>query len=200
MAEGTCLEIQICEHYISHIYNLVLLSIEGLIVSTCLAGAFVGSLFSGSVADGLGRRRAFQLSALPIIIGCSLSATSSTIKGMLAGRLFVGIGIGIGPAVANLYISEVSPASTRGTYGSATQISSCLGIMASLFIGIRAQDNMNWWRVCFWVSVIPAVLLVILMEFCAESPHWLFKRGRIAETEEELERLFGAYHVKSSMA
>jgi len=42
---------------------------EGLVVSTCLAGAFVGSLFSGWIADGLGRRRAFQLCALPMILG-----------------------------------------------------------------------------------------------------------------------------------
>lgn len=45
---------------------------EGLVVSTCLGGAFIGSLFSGLVADGVGRRRAFQLSALPMIVGASV--------------------------------------------------------------------------------------------------------------------------------
>lgn len=38
-------------------------------MSTCLGGAFVGSLFSGWIADGVGRRMAFQLCALPMIIG-----------------------------------------------------------------------------------------------------------------------------------
>lgn len=38
-------------------------------MSTCLGGAFVGCLFSGSIADAIGRRRSFQLSALPMIIG-----------------------------------------------------------------------------------------------------------------------------------
>ncbi|PIN13688.1 hypothetical protein CDL12_13685 [Handroanthus impetiginosus] len=38
------------------------------------------------------------------------------------------------------------------------------------------------------------------MEFSAESPHWLFKRGRIVQTEEQIEKLFGASHVKSAMA
>ncbi|KAI5022069.1 hypothetical protein ZWY2020_058799 [Hordeum vulgare] len=46
---------------------------EGLVVSICLGGAFVACLFSGSVADGIGRRRAFQLSALPMIMGAALS-------------------------------------------------------------------------------------------------------------------------------
>ncbi|KAL6972786.1 hypothetical protein U1Q18_026958 [Sarracenia purpurea var. burkii] len=45
---------------------------EGLVVSACLGGAFVGSLFSGWIADGVGRRRAFQLCALPMIAGASM--------------------------------------------------------------------------------------------------------------------------------
>ncbi|GJX00335.1 probable plastidic glucose transporter 2 isoform X1 [Tanacetum coccineum] len=37
-------------------------------VSTCLGGAFIGSLFSGWIADEFGRRRTFQLCALPMLI------------------------------------------------------------------------------------------------------------------------------------
>lgn len=44
----------------------------GLVVSICLFGAFIGSSFSGSIADAVGRRRAFQLCALPMIIGASI--------------------------------------------------------------------------------------------------------------------------------
>ncbi|KAJ7011829.1 hypothetical protein NC653_002047 [Populus alba x Populus x berolinensis] len=79
---------------------------EGLVVSTCLGGAFVGSIFSGWIADGVGRRRAFQLCALPMIIGASMSATTKDLWGMLLGRFFVGTGMGIGPPVAALYVTE----------------------------------------------------------------------------------------------
>lgn len=48
------------------------MSNEGLVVSTCLGGALIGSLFSGWIADGVGRRRALQLSALPMIVGASM--------------------------------------------------------------------------------------------------------------------------------
>lgn len=51
--------------------GLLLLS-EGLVVSTCLGGAFIGCIFSGWISDGLGRRRALQLCALPMIIGASM--------------------------------------------------------------------------------------------------------------------------------
>ncbi|XP_057969263.1 probable plastidic glucose transporter 3 [Malania oleifera] len=173
---------------------------EGLVVSTCLAGAFVGSLFSGWIADGIGRRRAFQLCSLPMIIGASMSATTKSLHGMLLGRFIVGTGMGIGPPVASLYVTEVSPAFVRGTYGSFTQIATCLGLMGALFIGIPAKEIFGWWRVCFWVSSIPAAMLALFMEFCAESPHWLFKRGRGAEAEAEFEKVLGGAHVKYAIA
>ncbi|KAE8714140.1 putative plastidic glucose transporter 2 [Hibiscus syriacus] len=172
---------------------------EGLVVSTCLGGAFIGSLFSGWVADGVGRRRAFQLCALPMIIGAATSATSKSLAGMLIGRFLVGTGMGLGPPVASLYVAEVSPASLRGTYGSFIQIATCLGLMGALFIGIPVKEIAGWWRVCFWVSTIPAGLFAFAMIFCAESPHWLYKKGRSAEAEAEFERLLGGSHVKYAM-
>lgn len=51
---------------------IILFSTEGLVVSTCLGGAFLGSIFSGWIADGVGRRRGFQLCALPMILGASM--------------------------------------------------------------------------------------------------------------------------------
>ncbi|XP_038879457.1 probable plastidic glucose transporter 2 isoform X2 [Benincasa hispida] len=172
---------------------------EGLVVSTCLGGALIGSLLSGWVADGVGRRRAFQLSALPMILGAGMSAMTKTLAGMLLGRLFVGTGMGLGPPVASLYITEVSPAFVRGTYGSFIQIATCLGLMAALLIGIPVKEIVGWWRTCFWVSTIPAALLALAIVFCAESPHWLYKQGRTEEAETEFEKLLGGSHVKSAL-
>ncbi|KAG6503037.1 probable plastidic glucose transporter 2 isoform X1 [Zingiber officinale] len=173
---------------------------EGLVVSMCLGGALIGCLFSGWISDGIGRRKAFQLSALPMIIGASLSASATRLAGMLLGRFLVGTGMGLGPPVASLYITEVSPSSVRGTYGSFIQIATCLGLVASLFIGIPVKEYVGWWRMCFGVSIIPAALLALCMQFCAESPHWLYKRGKFGESEAEFERLLGGQHVKSAMA
>ncbi|KAL0345226.1 UNVERIFIED_CONTAM: putative plastidic glucose transporter 2 [Sesamum radiatum] len=171
---------------------------EGLVVSTCLAGAFIGSLISW-IADEVGRRGAFQLCALPMIIGASLCATARSLGGMLLGRFIVGTGLGVGPPVASLYVTEISPAHVRGTYGSFIQIATCLGLMGALVIGIPVRSVFGWWRICFWVSTIPAALLALLMRFCAESPHWLYKKGRNAEAEAQLERLLGGSHVTAAM-
>ncbi|KAB2037305.1 hypothetical protein ES319_D03G065400v1 [Gossypium barbadense] len=153
---------------------------EGLVVSICLGGGFLGSTFSGLIVDRVGFRRAFQLCALPMIIGSSMSATAKNLSGMLLGRLFVGTGMGLGPTLATLYVTEVSPAYVRGTYGSFTQIATSLGLMSSLLIGFPAKETEGWWRICFWVSAVPAALLALFMEFSPESPHWLFKSANIS--------------------
>ncbi|KAG9456132.1 hypothetical protein H6P81_000640 [Aristolochia fimbriata] len=172
---------------------------EGLVVSMCLCGAFIGCLSSGYIADGIGRRRSFQLSALPMLIGGSVSATSKGLESMIIGRFLVGLGMGLGPPVTSLYVTEVSPSFVRGTYGSFVQIATCLGLIGAFLIGIPTKEIYGWWRICFWVSAIPAALLALGMEFCAESPHWLYKKGRCGEAEAELERLLGASHVKSAV-
>lgn len=43
--------------------------LEGLVVSIFIAGAFVGSISSGSLADKLGCRRTFQIDTIPLILG-----------------------------------------------------------------------------------------------------------------------------------
>ncbi|CAI9290359.1 unnamed protein product [Lactuca saligna] len=71
--------------------------------------------------------------------------------------------------------SQVSHPAVRGTYGSFIQISTCLGLMGALLIGIPVKSISGWWRICFWLSTIPSTILALAMIFCAESPHWLYK-------------------------
>ncbi|CAN1338375.1 Probable plastidic glucose transporter 2 [Linum perenne] len=172
---------------------------EGLVVSISLVGSLIGSLFSGSIVDSIGRCKAFQLSALPMILGPAISASTKTLAGMLIGRFLVGIGMGLGPVVASLYVTEISPAHVRGTYGSFIQIATCLGFLVSLFFGLPVREIKGWWRTCFWVSTVPAGLLALAIPLCVESPHWLFKQGKIDEAEAEFERLLGGMHVESAM-
>ncbi|KAH9575063.1 hypothetical protein CY35_01G092500 [Sphagnum magellanicum] len=174
--------------------------VQGLVVSVTLASAFLGCALSGTIADTLGRRRAFQISCVPMILGAIISAISTHVGAMVLGRFIVGLGLGLSSPVTSMYVSEISPASVRGTYGSLLQIASCVGILAALVAGLPAHSVPGWWRACFWISTVPACLLALGMEFCAESPRWLFKQSEWYEAEQELERLWGPSHVKGAMA
>ena len=73
-----------------------------------LAGATIGSTSGSGLADGLGRRKSFLLSAIPLILGSVLCATAGSANALLAGRFLCGMGIGLTSAVTPVYISEVS--------------------------------------------------------------------------------------------
>ena len=76
--------------------------------------AMVGALGAQFVSDGLGRRRAFQVSSIIFIIGIIIMSCSYNYYLLLFGRMFVGLGVGFGLAIDPIYISEISPACYRG--------------------------------------------------------------------------------------
>lgn len=173
---------------------------QGWIVSICLVGGLLGSIWSGTFADELGRRRAAQLSTVPIILGGCFSAVARSLKFMIFGRFLVGLGLGLGASATTLYVSEISPAPLRGTFGAICQIAGCLGLLGSLAVGLPVASITGWWRACFWISAIPAALLLLGLEFCPESPRWLYKRSRWLEAESAMKKLWGARNFKAAIA
>lgn len=149
--------------------------VGGWIVSISLASAAAGALLGGLLADSLGRRRTLMFVSLPFIFGSALSALASNIPQMLIGRAIVGASFGIVSSVVPLYISEVSPPSVRGAYGSFNQLTICIGTdsslqvtarecmqmaglamsvacwKAALFAGVPLAYFASWWRLMFWI-------------------------------------------------
>lgn len=127
------------------------------VVSISLAGAAVGSLSGTVLADKLGRCKAFVLDCLPLIAGAALCAVATSSSTLLVGRFLIGIGIGLASALVPLFISEVAPSKIRGALGSWNQLMICLGILAALVVNVLMPATA--WRMMFWFSVIPAVIL-----------------------------------------
>ncbi|KAH7435882.1 hypothetical protein KP509_06G082500 [Ceratopteris richardii] len=128
-----------------------------------------------------------------------LSATANSVHAMIAGRFLVGLGIGISSALVPLYISEISPTEIRGALGSVNQLFICVGILIALVAGLPLAGNPIWWRTMFWAAVVPAFLLGFGMLFAPESPRWLFKQGKVAETQIAIKKLWGDKKLDSTM-
>ncbi|KAK2979053.1 hypothetical protein RJ640_013687 [Escallonia rubra] len=173
--------------------------LEGLVVSIFIAGAFVGSICSGSIADKLGCRRTFQIDTVPLILGALISAQAHSLDELLLGRFLVGLGIGVTTVLVPIYISEVAPTKYRGSLGTLCQIGTCLGIIASLFLGLPSESDPHWWRMILYIASIPGFVVTIGMQFAVESPRWLCKAGRVDDARKVVHDLWGPSEVNKAM-
>ncbi|XP_054799090.1 probable plastidic glucose transporter 1 isoform X2 [Prosopis cineraria] len=173
--------------------------LEGLVVSIFIAGAFIGSISSGSLVDKLGCCRTFQIDAIPLILGAILSANAHSLDEILWGRFLVGLGIGVNTVLVPIYISEVAPTNYRGALGSLCQIGTCLGIITSLSLGIPSETDPHWWRTILYIASIPGLFVALGMQFAVDSPRWLCKAGRVEDAKTVVRELWGASEVEKAI-
>lgn len=173
--------------------------LQGLVVSIFIVGAFFGSLGSSALVDKFGCKKTLQIDTIPLIVGALMSAQADSLDEMLLGRFLVGIGIGVNTVLVPLYISEVAPTKYRGFLGTLCQIGTCLGIIASLSLGIPSEGDPHWWRTMLYAACVPGVLIVVGMQFAVESPRWLAKVGRFDDARKVVESLWEPSEVEKSM-
>ncbi len=174
-----------------------------VIVAAVLLGSVISTLFAGMLADWMGRKRLMVLSGLAFVVSIPIIAGSQGYEPLFFGRLLQGISGGFIGVVVPLYLAECLIASKRGKGTGIFQWLLTLGIVAAALIGIyysyrvaevaRAANAAHLfafedqaWRRIFWVSLPPGVLFVIGSLLVAESPRWLFRRGK---TEAALQAL-----------
>src|SRR5262249_55425756 len=114
---------------------------------------------------------------------------------LVFGRLLQGVSAGLIGVVVPLYLAECLSASNRGRGTGVFQWLLTFGIFAAAVIGLyfsfrvdaiaalndaqRLYDFKDKaWRSIFWVSLPPGILFVIGSLIVAESPRWLFRRGK----------------------
>ncbi|HWW83545.1 MAG TPA: sugar porter family MFS transporter [Vicinamibacterales bacterium] len=165
-----------------------------LIVSGVLAGAAVGSLVGGRLADIYGRRRLLFATAVIFAVGALVCAGAMSPAILIVGRLIVGLGIGLASGTVPVYISEVSSAEDRGWQVSLFQLAITVGIVLAYFVDY-ALASREAWRAMFGIAVIPAVFFAAGMYFLPESPRWLVKSGRRQAAQAVLSRIRGTENV-----
>lgn len=185
-----------------HLTNLM----NGVVVSSVLCGALVGSFLSGTFADYFGRRKLLIITSLIFVVGALGSAATTGILDLILSRFVVGFAIGIASFAAPLYISEVAPPEHRGALVSLNQLAITLGILLAYFVDMAYQHSTNNWRLMFGFGVIPAVILFFGMLFLPRSPRWLVLKGRMDEARKTLKRVRGIFfqedeltHIKNSL-
>jgi sugar porter (SP) family MFS transporter len=169
-----------------------------LIVSGVLAGAAVGSLVGGRLADLHGRRRLLLGTAVIFAIGALACAVAQSAGMLVVGRLIVGLGIGLASGTVPVYISEVSSAADRGWQVSLFQLAITVGIVLAYLVDY-AFAPYEAWRWMFGVAVFPAVVFAVGMAFLPESPRWLVRTGQRQAARAVLCRIRGSDNVEEEL-
>ena len=166
-----------------------------IIVAAVLLGSVISTLFAGLLADWMGRKPLMTVSGLAFVLSIPVIALSHGYGPLFFGRLLQGVSGGLIGVVVPLYLAECLSASHRGKGTGVFQWLLTLGIVLAALIGIyysyrveavaRVADAATVfafkdqaWRHIFWVSLPPGILFVLGSLFVAESPRWLFVRGK----------------------
>ncbi|HWZ53814.1 MAG TPA: sugar porter family MFS transporter [Candidatus Acidoferrales bacterium] len=175
------------ELFFKNDFSLSTFALE-VIVSGVLAGAAAGALAGGRLADLFGRRRLLIVTAIIFALGAVLCAAATSVTILIAGRIIVGLGIGLSSGTVPVYISEVAPADARGWTVSLFQLAITLGILLAYIVDY-AFSKSEAWRWMFGLSLIPAAIFGIGMYFLPESPRWLARNGHHDRARAVLEKI-----------
>ncbi|KAK3065589.1 hypothetical protein LTS18_000066 [Coniosporium uncinatum] len=164
---------------------------KSLITSCTSLAALFASPLAGLLADALGRKRVVLVADALFVGGAGVQALASTVGGMIAGRVLVGLAVGAASFVVPLYVGEVAPAAYRGRLVTVSSLFITGGQVVAYVVGWGFSGMERGWRWMVGLGMLPAVLQVGLMAGMAESPRWLVKVGRSEEARRVLTKVYG---------
>lgn len=175
------------------------------VVAAVLAGSAISSIVAGGMADWLGRKKMMIVSALLFVLSVAIIYVSNSFVPLLIGRLLQGASGGVIAVVVPLYLAECVPAASRGRSTAMFQFFLTIGIALAALVGkyyineaegaikaaagnealILAASN-HAWRSMFLFVMWPGFLFLAGTFMVAESPRWLFLKGRVDQARAAL--------------
>ncbi|KAJ3477131.1 hypothetical protein NLG97_g8919 [Lecanicillium saksenae] len=113
---------------------------------------------------------------------------------MYVGRFIAGLGCGAASALTPIYVSECAPRAIRGGLTAFYQLFNVFGIMVAFWVNYGCLLHVPAparFIIPLSLQSLPAILLVIGMFLCPESPRWLAKEDNWEQATSTLAHLRG---------
>jgi len=150
------------------------------ILGASLTATAVGGVVFGVLSDRYGRKSVLQWTILTYSVGTFLSGLASNLELLMIFRVITGLGVGGEWATGQTYVGETFPPKVRGRYGAFMQTGAPIGVALASIVGGFVAPAIGW-RACFFISVLPALLVIFIRKRLPESDMWLERKRLIAE-------------------
>lgn len=156
------------------------LGTRSLVATANLIGMAIGAVVWGSIADKMGRKKAFSITMLIFAIFSVIGAFSVNFEMFILLRFLAGFGLGGCIPVDYAIVSEFSPRKLRGRILAAMDVwwpigGTICGVVATLLVPFHGDIRWRWMLV---FMVLPALLLFWVRRGIPESPIYLARAGR----------------------
>ncbi|WP_046987195.1 MFS transporter [Delftia tsuruhatensis] len=139
------------------------------VLSAALFGLAAGAIFSGPLADRLGRKTVLVGSVAVFAVACLASGFSPDIWTLAVLRFVTGLGLGAAMPNAVTLMSEYCPDSRRATLTNAMFCGFPLGAAFGGFLAAWMIPHFGWRSVLILGGAAPLLLLVALVVLLPES-------------------------------
>ena len=154
---------------------------HGLCMSAALWGTVLGAMFGGWPTERLGRRITLLAIGVLFFISAVASGLASNEFLFMIARFIGGVGVGASTVAAPMFISEISPANSRGKLTGLFQFNIVFGILVAFLsnylIG-KHMDSAIAWRWMLGIEALPALVYTVLAFTLPESPRWLIAHAK----------------------
>lgn len=163
-----------------------------LLLASAFIGMFVGSFCLGSLADRIGRRKAFLFNLVSYSVFSLIGAFSINAGMLVFCRFLTGIGVGALYPVADSFLSEILPKEHRGRLAAWAYTTSFIAVPLVGFLAVWLNPlhvgAMAGWRIILAIGGLGAMFVLLVQHKLPESPRWLLARGRADEAHATLKR------------
>ncbi|KAK3293375.1 general substrate transporter [Chaetomium fimeti] len=160
-------------------------------------GAVGGALILSPCNEWTGRRWSIIISCILYTIGAALEAGAINYAMIIAGRVLLGMGVGLEGGTVPVYVAETAERKVRGNLVSLYQLNIALGevlgyAVAAMFL--RVPGN---WRYMLGSSLVFSTIMLVGMLFLPESPRFLVHKGRTLDAYRVWKRIRGVSNRES---
>ncbi|KAJ3482500.1 hypothetical protein NLI96_g6940 [Meripilus lineatus] len=167
-----------------------------ILTSVYTIGGLLGSLFANVIMDRWGRKGAVRASAITVVGGAGMMGVAGSLTPLVIGRIFAGVGAGIGICVGPIFLSEIAPPRIKGAIGVLTQFSIVMGIMVTQAMGLKLATPHEW-RIVLLFSFALAAAMLLAGPLIVESPTWLARHNMTEQKSLATRWLYGVRDTPS---